>query len=104
MTLLIRILLIACCASSCVGLVIAKPSALWRVPSPRHAARAAACRLALEPDDSDDLMRELKRALSDIDPQERQASDERSIDYFVDDKKGEITGFEENLAKELESV
>lgn len=99
-------MLVASCAS-CLGLVVpsAVPSArLLRAPPSRHAARAAACRLALEPDDSDDLMRELKRALSDIDPQEQKASDERSIDYFVEDKKGQFTGFEENLAKELDSV
>lgn len=93
-------LIVASAASVCA---LRFPTPLTVGRTPRHIVRTMV-RLSLDPGDSDDLMKELKKALSDVDPKERSASDGRSIDYFVEDKKAQFTSFEEGLARELESV
>lgn len=50
-------------------------------------------------------MEELRKALNEkIDPEERKESDARSLDGFVDDRKGQISAFEDNLARDLDAV
>ena len=70
-----------------------------------HYRRCGHC-IAAEGDaaDPDDIMAELRKALSDVDPVERADLDARSLDGFVADKQGQVSAFEEGFAKELESV
>ena len=79
------------------------PSAALRavaaVPS-----RARGCHLSDVDGGDDDVMAELRKALNDVDLNERAASDERVIDGFVDDRKSEMNAPLEDLARSLDDV
>ena len=109
---MLRLILVASAASSAAALrvsfVIAgvSPRAACIAPSSSTLLRAPPCRLAVDDGDgeSDDIMAELRKALSDVGESERKASDERVIDGFVEDRKGEISAPLEELNRSLDSV
>uniref|UniRef100_A0A7S2DV39 NAD(P)-binding domain-containing protein n=1 Tax=Haptolina brevifila TaxID=156173 RepID=A0A7S2DV39_9EUKA len=51
-----------------------------------------------------ELMSELRKALSSLDEGELAASDERVIDGFVDDRKGQVSAFQEDFDRSLEAA
>jgi hypothetical protein len=54
--------------------------------------------------DNDDMMAELRKALSNLGDDELAASDGRVLDGFVEDRKGQFDAFENELARDLDNV
>lgn len=67
--------------------------------------RAAPLRLAEDGDDLDSgLEAALRKALSEMPPEELVESDRRLMDGLVEDRKGEVSAFQSVIDKELASV
>ena len=83
-------------------------SVFARPASASHALskpRVGSCRLSEgESGGDDDLMEELRRALSDVSADDRAASDGRVLDGFVDDRKGQLNAPLDDLTRSLDSV
>lgn len=109
------IILAAAFSGSCSGLCVASGLRAVRSSVVAHrdlmSWRAPTC-VALdgagddseEADESDPFMYELRQALSSLGEAEAAASDERVIDGFVDDRKDQVSAFEGELSRSLESV
>ena len=55
-------------------------------------------------EDDGELMAELRKALAKVSDDEQSASDERVLDGFVEDRKGQLNAPLEDLSRDLESV